>query len=44
MGRACSVHGTREMNPKCSLEGLKGRDHSEQPSVDGKIILKWIFL
>jgi hypothetical protein len=24
------------------LENLKGRDHSEDLSVDGRIILKWI--
>jgi hypothetical protein len=24
------------------LENLKGRDHSEGPGVDGKLILEWI--
>jgi hypothetical protein len=24
------------------LESLKGRDHSENPVVEGRIILKWI--
>jgi len=29
-------------NTKSSLKNLKGRDHLEYLSVDGKIILKWI--
>jgi hypothetical protein len=29
------------MYTKCS-ENLKGRDHSEDLGVDGKILLKWI--
>jgi hypothetical protein len=24
------------------LENLKGRDHTEDPDVDGRIILEWI--
>jgi hypothetical protein len=30
------------MCKKFWLESLKGRDHSEDLDVDGKIILKWI--
>jgi hypothetical protein len=30
------------MRTKLWLEILKGRDHSEDLSVDGRIILKWI--
>jgi hypothetical protein len=41
MGWACSTHG-RKMPTKLWLEKLKERDHSEDLSVDGKIILKWI--
>jgi hypothetical protein len=29
------------MHTKFSLENLKGRDHSEDLGVDGKIILEW---
>jgi hypothetical protein len=31
-----------EMHTKFWLENFKGRDHSEDLSVDGKIILDWI--
>jgi hypothetical protein len=33
MSRSCSTYGGEE----------RGRDHLEDPGVDGKIILRWIF-
>jgi len=42
MGRACGMHGTREMHTIFWLENLKGRDHFEDLGTDGRIILKWI--
>jgi hypothetical protein len=35
--------GIREMHKKFWLESLKGRYHSEDIHIDGRIILKWIF-
>jgi hypothetical protein len=32
-----------EMHTTFWSENLKGRDHSEDLSIDGKIILEWIF-
>jgi hypothetical protein len=41
MGVACSTMG--EINAYKILVGyLKGRDHSEDLGVDGRIILQWI--
>jgi len=42
MGKACSTH---ERDAKCIAlwsENLKGRDHSEDVLLDGRIILEWI--
>jgi hypothetical protein len=38
MGGACSTHGRDEMHIKFQSENLKGRDHSEDLGVDGKIL------
>jgi len=38
MGGACSTYGEEQ---KC--RNLRERDHLEDPGVDGRIILQWIF-
>ena len=45
MGRACSTYGERrgEVHTEFWLENLRERDHLEDTSVDGRIILRWIF-
>jgi hypothetical protein len=43
MGGSYSIHGRLEMHTICYLENLKGRDHSEDLDIDGKIILEWFF-
>ena len=44
MGEACTTFWGRE---KCvqvfGRENLRERDHLENPDVDGRIILRWIF-
>jgi hypothetical protein len=37
------VWGKGEMYTPCWWENLKERDHFEDPGVDGKTILRWIF-
>jgi hypothetical protein len=39
MSGICSTHGE---DTKFSSENLKGRDHSEDIVVDGRITLEWI--
>jgi len=43
MGRACDIHWRGE---KCiqyfGWNTIKGRDHSEDIGVDGRIMLEWI--
>jgi hypothetical protein len=40
MGGAHCTHGRDEMQKLFWLENLKGKDHSEDLGVDGKIILE----
>jgi hypothetical protein len=43
MGQACSTNGKiREMRTSFGQKKLKGRHHSEDLGVDGRIILQWI--
>jgi len=44
MGRACGMYWGREKVHIGILRGnLRERDHLEDPGVDGRIILRWIF-
>jgi len=47
MGGACSAHGGEEnigeVYTEFSWGNLRERDHFEDPGVDGRIILSWIF-
>jgi hypothetical protein len=42
MGGACSAHGETRNAHRILLQSVKGRDHSKDLGVDGRIILKWI--
>jgi hypothetical protein len=43
MGVACSAYGGRTCLYRAGSGYLRERDHLEDPSVDERIILKWIF-
>jgi hypothetical protein len=43
MGRTCSTYGREKVHTGFSRENLGEGDHLKDPSVDGRIILKWIF-
>ena len=44
MGVACSMYGGREEVHTGFWRGyLKERNHLEEPCIDGKMILEWIF-
>jgi hypothetical protein len=43
IGGACSTYGERRVTDRLWWGNLRDRDHSENPGVDGRIILRWSF-
>ena len=43
MGGACSAYGERRGLCSVLVGKLEGRNHLEDPDIEGKIILRWIF-
>ena len=43
MGRTCGTYGEKRGAYRALVEKPEGRDHLEDPGVDRRIILKWIF-
>jgi hypothetical protein len=43
MGKTGSTYGERRGAYRVLVGKPEGRNHLEEPDVDGKIILKWIF-
>jgi len=43
MSGECSTYEKGEMHTGFWWKNLRERDHLENPSVNGRIILKWIF-
>jgi len=41
MGGACSTHGIDEECMQDSGRSLKGRDHSDDLDLDGRVLLEW---
>jgi hypothetical protein len=39
MGKACSIHGRREMHTEFQLENLSGRDHLEDMDIPVRITI-----
>jgi hypothetical protein len=42
MGRTCSTNGDRRDAYRALVGKPEGRNHLEDPGLDGRIILKWI--
>jgi hypothetical protein len=43
MGGVCSKYGGGKAYKGFRWENLKKRDHLEEPGIDGKIIIRWVF-
>jgi hypothetical protein len=43
MGGTCGTNGERGGLYRVLVENLRESDHSEDPGLDGSIILRWIF-
>ena len=44
MGVACSAYGREQRCNRVWWGNLRERDHLGNPGVDGRIILRWIFM
>jgi hypothetical protein len=43
MGRTCGAHGEKRGACRALVGKPEERNHLEDPGIDGRIILKWIF-
>jgi len=43
MGRVCSTYGKRRGAYRVLVGNFRKIDHSKDPGIDGRIILRWIF-